>query len=199
MAAKAQGTWQVQEFVEDAAGLSPAAAATVGPLGVGTIPGPVGRLGAAPSVTQVDTVQAYAFGTRLLAKDIGSTGYGLAEFTYVKGVASVAVADGLAIVGDAVVRATTGGPVGRFALAVSALDAATKFGWVQTKGTGVATTGDVTNGNAVYSTSSAGSLDDAVVLGNGAIGAAFASDDDTSTALVSFPNGAFFAGSQAAS
>ncbi len=132
------------------------------------------RLGAQP-IAEVSTVQNHPFGTIVDAKDVGATAYGEGEFMYVKGVASgalrawvgyrskaglttLAVADGIYSIG----------------VMMSALDATTKYGWIQIKGRaiGKCLTSFADNG-AVFLTSTAGSIDDASVIGDvvhGAIG-----------------------------
>lgn len=131
-------------------------------------------VGAQP-IADVETTQKHPFGTIVTAKDVGTTAYGEGEFIYVKGVASgalrawagyrsksglttLAVADGNYSIG----------------VMMSALDATTDFGWLQIKGRCVAKclTGFADNG-VVYLTSTAGSVDDASVIGDvvhGAIG-----------------------------
>jgi hypothetical protein len=126
-------------------------------------------------IATADTTQNHPFGTIARAKDIGSTAYGEGEFVYVKGVSSgalnawagyrakaglttLAVADGSYHVGTM----------------MSALDATTKFGWLQIKGRaiGKCLTAFADNG-VVYLTGTAGSIDDASVIGDvvhGAVG-----------------------------
>lgn len=133
-----------------------------------------GQIGAQPIAT-ADTVQNHPFGTTVRAKDIGATAYGEGEFIYVKGVSSgalnawagyrsksglttLAVADGNYHIGTM----------------MSTLDATTKFGWLQIKGRaiGKCLTSFADNG-VVYLTGTAGSIDDASVIGDvvhGAIG-----------------------------
>ncbi len=132
------------------------------------------RIGAQP-IAEVSTVQLHPFGTIVTAKDVGATAYGEGEFIYVKGVASgalrawagyrsksglttLAVADGNYSIG----------------IMMAALDATTKFGWLQIKGRaiGKCLTQFADNG-VCYLTATAGSVDDASVIGDvvhGAIG-----------------------------
>lgn len=131
-----------------------------------------GRIGLQP-IADVSTTQNHPFGTIVRCKDVGTTAYGEGEFIYVKGVASgalnlwagyrsksglttLAVADGNYHVGTM----------------MSALDATTKFGWLQIKGRaiGKCLTAFADNG-VVYLTSTAGSVDDASVIGDVVIGA----------------------------
>ena len=134
------------------------------------------RLGAQP-ITEVSTTQKHPFGTRLVVKDQGgTTTYGEAEFVYVKGVASGAVAKWASYVNKSgltvLAVANTNGHLGVF---VSTLDATTKFGWLQIKGRciGKSLTAYADAG-IPYLTATAGSVDDASVAGDwiwGAIGA----------------------------
>ena len=131
-----------------------------------------GRIGTQP-IADVSTVQNHPFGTIVRAKDTGTTAYGEGEFIYVKGVASgalnawagyrsksglttLAVADGNYSIG----------------IMMSALDATTDFGWLQIKGRaiGKCLTAFADNG-VVYLTSTAGSIDDASVIGDAVINA----------------------------
>ncbi len=126
------------------------------------------RLGAQP-IAEVSTTQKHPFGTRVWAKDQGgSTSYGEAEFIYVKGVASGATAKWAAFVAKSGLTtlsvADMNGPLGVF---VSTLDATTKFGWLQIFGRaiGKALTSFADNG-VCYLTATAGSIDDASVIGD---------------------------------
>lgn len=125
------------------------------------------RIGVQP-IADASTTQNHPFGTIVKARDVGTTAYGEGEFIYVKGVASgalrawagyrsksglttLAVADGNYSIG----------------VMMSALDATTKYGWLQIKGRAVAKclTGFADNG-VVYLTATAGSVDDASVIGD---------------------------------
>lgn len=109
--------------------------------------------------TQVGTTKKQRLGTR--KRDVAGN-----EFIYLKGVASVVV--GTAVTFDesyAAARTVTGakGPV---AIAMSAADATTKFGWFQIYGKGTADyAGAAVLGAKVYSAST-GKVDDAVVAGD---------------------------------
>jgi hypothetical protein len=119
-------------------------------------------------IATADTTANHPFGTRVRAKDIGSTAYGDAEFVYVKGVSSGAIAKwaGYNTKSGATTLAVNDGiyPLG---VMVSTLDATTKYGWLQIWGRGVGKclTAFADNG-VVYLTSSAGSIDDASVIGD---------------------------------
>ena len=125
------------------------------------------RIGAQP-IADVSTTQLHKFGERVWAKDIGATGYGEAEFIYVKGVGSGAVAKwaGFNTKTGATTLAVADGnyPLG---VMVSTLDATTDFGWLQIFGRGIGKclTAFADNG-VVYLTSTAGSIDDASVIGD---------------------------------
>lgn len=133
-----------------------------------------GPIGAQPIAT-ADTVQNHPFGTIVCAKDIGPTAYGEGEFVYVKGVSSGAVKKwaGYRSKSGLTTLAVADGnySVGVF---MSDLDATTKFGWLQIKGRaiGKCLTQFADNG-VVYLTATAGSVDDASVIGDvihGAVG-----------------------------
>jgi hypothetical protein len=120
-------------------------------------------------ISSVSTTKLHEFGTIVQAKDVGtSTAYGYGEFIYVKGVSSGAVAKwaGYNSKSGATTLAVADGnyPIG---VMVSTLDATTDFGWLQIRGRGVGKclTQFADNG-VVYLTSTAGSIDDASVIGD---------------------------------
>jgi uncharacterized membrane protein len=132
-------------------------------------------------LTDISTTQNHPFGT--VAKGSDPT-YGEATFVYVKGVSSGAAA--LAVTYNPYTGVTTltgarsKGLVGVF---LTALDATTKFGWLQVSGVAdVQVAGTVAAGNTVYLTSTAGKLDDAVVAGDIVYNANFATADATPSA-----------------
>jgi hypothetical protein len=127
-------------------------------------------------VGDTSTTQMLPFGTTARARDKSSTtAYGEGVFMYVKGVASGALN---AWVGYRAKAGLTTLAVadGNYSIGVmcSTLDATTKYGWIQIKGRciGKCLTAFADNG-VVYLTSTAGSIDDASVIGDvvhGAIG-----------------------------
>jgi len=133
-----------------------------------------GRIGMQP-IADTDTIQNHPFGTIVVAKDVGTTVYGQGEFIYVKGVASGALRAWAGYRSKSGLT-TLAVADGNYSLGVmmSTLDATTKFGWLQIKGRSVAKclTAFADNG-VVYLTATAGSVDDASVIGDivhGAIG-----------------------------
>ena len=138
-----------------------------------------GFVGAQP-ITDVSTVQNHVLGTKVKAVDTGSTAYGEGEFIYCAGVASTVAGSVVVIdtvshttsLADADAAASSCGPV---ALAVSA-NVASRYGWYQIFGTGVAKvlTGFADN-KACFLTATGGSVDDAVVDGDGITGMTAAS------------------------
>ena len=113
------------------------------------------------------TTQKHPLGTIIRAEDRASTAYGAAEFIYLKGVASTVVGDAVTYLADGWTTArlvvSAIGPVA-FAMAVTV---ANEFGWYQIggKAVGKVKAGFADNGNC-YSTSTAGSMDDAIVAGD---------------------------------
>jgi hypothetical protein len=119
-------------------------------------------------IATASTTQNHVLGKIIRAKDVGSTAYGEGEFIYVKGVTSglakcwaiynaddfsttLAVADGI-------------GPMG---VMMSDLSATTVFGWLQISGKAIAKCLTLFADNGiVYLTSTAGSVDDASVIGD---------------------------------
>lgn len=130
------------------------------------------RIGSQP-IADVSTTQQHPLGTIVRARDIGTNGNGEGEFLYVKGATSGARGawvtydqDGGAVV---LLAANAIGPVG---IMMSALDAATKFGWIQISGYAVAKAAAAYADNGlVYATATAGTVDDAVVAGDRVKGA----------------------------
>lgn len=137
------------------------------------------------AIDETSTVARQALGTRIKAY---SPTYGEGEFIYLQGASSTAVGSWVTYNADdnstALLAANDIGPV---AVAMSA-NIASQYGWYQIfgKAVGKALTGFVDNAN-VYATSTAGSIDDAVVSGDRVKNAKGASALDTpSTGLAEF-------------
>lgn len=137
------------------------------------------------AIATTDTVQQHPLGTVIEADD---PTYGSGTFIYLKGVASTAVGSWAVYNSDdfstALLAAAADGPV---AVAMSA-NVADQYGWYQIRGkaVGKALTGFVDDAS-VYATSTAGSVDDAVVAGDRINRAKGASAVDTpSTGLAEF-------------
>lgn len=125
------------------------------------------RIGMQP-ISTADTVQNHTLGTIIRAKDVGSTNYGEGEFIYVKGVASGATnAWAIYNADDFTTTLAVADGIGPMGVMMSTLDATTKFGWLQISGKAVAKclTSFADNG-IVYLTATAGSVDDASVIGD---------------------------------
>lgn len=119
-------------------------------------------------IATVDTTQNHPFGTRVRARDIGSTNYGEAEFVYVKGVASGAVAKLASyITKSGLTTLTVGDTNGSLGAFVSTLDATIKFGWLQIYGRAIVKCLTAfADAGVCYLTSTGGSVDDASVIGD---------------------------------
>lgn len=132
------------------------------------------------AIADTSTTQLLELGTRAKAWDVT---YGVGEFIYLKGVTATVV--GSAVVFDesdwttALTGTNTRGAVG---VAMSINAAATSYGWYQVYGAAVVKTGTVADNGLVYSTSTAGSLDDAVVATDKIDGAQFRSANGTPAA-----------------
>lgn len=156
MAAKTAGTWVVQE--------------------------PIGVQG---DLATVDTTQAYPLGKRVKAYDASSTtAYGWGEFIYLAGAASVARGTVCLITDAWAVSLLTARDKGAVCLALAAVDAATKWGWFQIWGRGVALCDTVAANAACYIDGTNGRIDDAAVAGDCVLGMRTNTTDDTSTCLV---------------
>lgn len=115
-------------------------------------------------VATTDTVQNHPLGTVVQGID---PVYGAGEFIYLKGVASTVVGSWVLYnPDDFSTSLLAANDIGSVAVAMS-ICVASNYGWYQIKGKaiGLALTGFVDNAN-VYSTSTAGSVDDAVVAGD---------------------------------
>lgn len=139
-----------------------------------------------PPLSNVDTTKVADLGTRVKAKDVGSTtGYGEADFVYVAGATGLAAGDVVNIGSGYVVSKVTARSKGSVAVMISAVDAATKYGWAQRRGKGVAKCdAGISDGAALYIDGTDGRVDDTAVAGDCIAGMVAASTDDTNTCLV---------------
>ena len=121
----------------------------------------------AQDIADTSTTQYHPLGTIVEGVDRASTAYGAGEFVYLKGVASTVLGSFITYNSDdnstALLAANAIGPV---ATSMS-INVASSFGWYQISGkaVGKALSGYADNG-LVYATSTAGSIDDAVVSGD---------------------------------
>ncbi|TXH58978.1 MAG: hypothetical protein E6Q97_00785 [Desulfurellales bacterium] len=121
------------------------------------------RLGMQP-IAETSTVKTCGLGTIVTAED---PTYGVGEFIYLLGLASTAIGSWVTFNADdnstALLAANAIGPV---AVSMSA-NVASQYGWYQISGKaiGLCLAGFADNAN-VYATSTAGSVDDAVVAGD---------------------------------
>lgn len=131
-------------------------------------------------IDSTSTTQKHELGTIVTAKD---PTYGVGEFIYLQGVASTAVGTVVHYNADdfSTTRAVADG-IGPVAVAMSA-NVANQYGWYQISGKAVAkvATGFADNA-AVYLTSTAGTVDDAVVAGDAVYNAKGASAIGTPSA-----------------
>lgn len=118
-------------------------------------------------INETSTTQQHPLGMEVSAKD---NTYGVGRFIYLKGVASTAAGDLCAYESDTgtTVRAVNAGAgsSGPMAVAMSANDATTKFGWYQVEGSGPVNAATVSDNTALYMTSTAGQVDDTEVSGD---------------------------------
>jgi hypothetical protein len=116
---------------------------------------------------ETSTTQNFPLGKIIRANDKDITAYGAGEFIYLKGVASTVVGSWVHYSADDFSTSLlAANDIGSVAIAMSA-SVANNYGWYQIKGkaVGKALTGFLDNGN-VYSTATAGSVDDAIVAGD---------------------------------
>lgn len=139
--------------------------------------------------TEVDSTQKHRF----LAEKKSLAGN---TYVYLKGVANTAAGsavaydeNGVTALVDTDTAATILGPM---AVAVSAVDAATKYGWYGIIGSFTVAAGDVADNSQAFATSTAGRLDDAAASIGKVYGAVFRSTDNstanTATIQLNRPN-----------
>lgn len=155
MAAKTAGTWRV---------LSP--------------------VGMSADLTDFGTTLLFPLGTKVRAKDMGTTDYGFGEFMYLQGCAST-VRGSVVTINDnwltALVVADAKGGVG----VALAANVASNYGWYQILGRGVATSETtIVDGTQAYVGATAGYIDDAATAGDQIIGMIISSTTDTGTCLM---------------
>lgn len=138
------------------------------------------------NIADTDTVQKHPLGT--IVRAVSAT-YGAGEFIYLKGVANTVVGSWVLYnEDDYSTSLLAANDIGQVALAMSINVAGPNYGWYQIKGkaVGKVLAGFADNAN-VYSTATAGSVDDAVVAGDRVKRAKGASAIDTpSTGLAEF-------------
>lgn len=126
------------------------------------------RVGIQP-IADTSSTQQHDLGTIIQCVDRGSNANGVGEFMYVKGVTNGAVGSWVGVNADdyTTTLAVANGIYPLIGIMMSALSAATLYGWIQITGkaVGKALTSFADNGD-VYLTATAGSVDDADVAGD---------------------------------
>lgn len=119
------------------------------------------------AIDENSTTQNHPLGFCVEAEDSASTAYGAGEFMYAKGVASTVVGSCVIIdADDYTTKLAVADDVGRIGFAMSACVAG-EYGWYQVRGKAVGKAlASCADNVALYLTSTAGSLDDAVVAGD---------------------------------
>lgn len=119
------------------------------------------------AIDENSTTQHAPLGTVIEAKDVATTDYGVGEFIYLKGVASTVVGSVVLIdQDDFTTSLATANDVGYLAVAMAAT-VANEYGWYQIAGKCVIKgLSGLADNASLYLTSTAGSLDDAVVAGD---------------------------------
>lgn len=137
-------------------------------------------------IAENSTTENAPLGTEINAKDVADTAYGEGKFVYLLGVASTVVGSVVLIDKDAFTTSlASANNVGSLAVAM-APTVANEFGWYQIIGKGVAKgLASLADNLSVYLTSTAGSLDDAIVAGDRVKGytASLSAIDTPSTGL----------------
>lgn len=128
---------------------------------------PTGQTIIPQAIDETSTTQKLPLGTRVEAKDVASTAYGVGEFIYLEGVASTVVGSVVLIdQDDFSTSLAIANDVGYLAVAMSA-NVANQYGWYQVKGKAVIKgLASLADNASLYLTATAGSLDDAVVAGD---------------------------------
>lgn len=133
----------------------------------------------------VDTVQQHVLGTRAMDPD-GN------EYVYMQGVSSLAAGDWVSFDEAYVTTRLITNAIGRVAIAMAAITATTSFGWFQIWGKNTiakGNSGNVADNGTLYTTGSAGVVDDADASTELIIGAWSRSADSSGvfTAEISYP------------
>lgn len=118
-------------------------------------------------IADTSTTQMHPLGKIVQAYDAGTNANGVGEFIYLKGAANTAAGSWVTFnYDDGSTTLLAANAIGPVAIAMSA-NVASQYGWYQIAGkaVGKALTGYADNG-LVYATSTAGSVDDAVVAGD---------------------------------
>lgn len=133
-------------------------------------------------IATVDTVQQFNLGQTCKARNT-TNGY-IGEFVYMKGVTSCVVSAWVILnYDDGTVTLLVDTNVGGVAIAMSIVDAATKFGWFQIRGKAAGKLAASCADNAeLYTTSTAGVVDD-VVTGQFQVYGARCAETVTSAAI----------------
>src|SRR5690348_3837478 len=131
---------------------------------------PVPQFAGIQPIDETSATQQHPLGTIVTAKD---DTYGVGEFIYLEGVASTAAGDAVTytVKPSATVRAVAAGR-GAVAVAMSA-NVAGQYGWYCITGCVPVAAAASAAAGVVYLTSTAGTLDDAVVAGDKVDGAVF--------------------------
>lgn len=132
-------------------------------------------------ISSVSTTKQHQLGMIVQAYDNGPAAYGQGEFIYLAGASNVAQGSWVTYnLDDGTVTLLAANAIGPVAVAMAAVNASTSYGWFQIQGktVGKALSGYADNG-LVYSTSTGGSVDDAVVTGDMVVNAKGASALDT--------------------
>lgn len=132
----------------------------------------------------IGTTELVPVGTRVKARDMGTTAYGECELIYLKGGTSVAARSVVTINDDFTTTLIAARAKGAVAVSLGAVDATTKYGWFVVLGKAAAASDTVTTGTPLYIDGTAGRVDDAAVAGDQIIGMWAASGDDTNTIVV---------------
>lgn len=129
-------------------------------------------------ITDVDTSARVPLGTRVKAVD---PTFGEGEFIYLKGVSSTAAGSVVTFYeSDWTTALLAANAIGQVAVAMAAVDAATKYGWYQTVGKAIAKcVASVADNGLVYACGTAGSIDDNATSGDRVKKAITASATDT--------------------
>ena len=151
---------------------------------------PVDRVGLNQEIGTASSTQLHPLGDVVRARDVSGT-RGEAKFVYLKGVANVSAGSVCLITDTYAVTLIAARDIGTVALATATVDAATKYGWFQIEGQGVAKCDTIAANAACYIDGTAGRVDDLAVAGDAVAGMRTVTADDTNTCVVMIaPGGA---------
>lgn len=141
------------------------------------------EIGLNQAIDAVSTTQQHPVGKKVIARDMGATNYGEAEFVYLRGVLNTALGNYVVYEGNGTTIRSVARSIGPGAVAMAAAGDNT-WAWYQVRGRAKVTAGTVTDNTSVSLSATPGALASAFVAGDVVAGARSDGATDTGFALV---------------